>query len=222
MMDILTFFPSYLLSSRSLPTAQVPCLAELQKQAQLLASSIPPLPTYSSFSFSSQSPPMTKTKKEIDLPQQSKSRGLPIPFLKQDKSWYTHNHTQASYDHPLPRYTERPDGEKEYIDEIDIGHGYDHIHRLGKSASLPNSSNKLWKTWNGGFRPIHIQSTLPSESGNALRPMREYGMNGSKSYAESVCSLTQPSIYNLRENGTQNDTDKSMTWIEWITCRTCL
>ncbi|WWD04229.1 hypothetical protein V865_002297 [Kwoniella europaea PYCC6329] len=222
MINTLTFFPSFLLPSKSLSTVQVPSLAELRRQAEQLASSIPSIPNYSS--------PPGKMKNEIDLPQRSKSRGLPIPFLTQDISWYTHTYTHSqppySYDAPPPRYSAREEGvreeDKEYIDDIDIGHGYDHIHRLGKNASTPSSSNKLSKTWNGGFRPIHIQGTLPSESGNTLRSKRKYGMKGSESFAESVRSLTQPSIYNMRENGTQHDTDKSLTWVEWITCRTCL
>ncbi|KAK6908834.1 hypothetical protein I203_102838 [Kwoniella mangroviensis CBS 8507] len=190
MIDTLTFFPSFLQPSKSLSTVQVPSLAELRRQAEQLASSIPPIPDYSC--------PPGKMKNEINLPQQSKSRGLPIPFLTEDESWYsytfsyTHNRPPNSYDAPPPRYSARQGGvreeDKEYIDDIDIGHGYDHIHRLGKNASTPSSSNKLWKTWNGGFRPIHIQSTLPSESENTLRPKREYGMKGSESYAESVRS----------------------------------
>ncbi|WWC95456.1 hypothetical protein V866_002320 [Kwoniella sp. B9012] len=217
MINTLAFFPSFLLPSKSLSTIQVPSLAELQRQAEQLTSSIPSIPNYSSAPG--------KMKNEIDLPQRSKPRGLPIPFLTQDKSWYTYIYTYThsqppySYDAPLPRYSARQEGvreeDKEYIDEIDIGHGYDHIHRLGKNASTPSSSNKLWKTWNGGFRPIHIQSTLPGESENSLRPKREYGMKGSESYAESVRSLTQPSIYDMRVNETQHNTDKSMTWIRW-------
>ncbi|WVW86829.1 hypothetical protein I302_108884 [Kwoniella bestiolae CBS 10118] len=211
-------FPSFLLSSasRSLPTVQVPSLAELRKQAELLASSIPPLPSLSSSG--------TKAKGEINVPQQSRSKGLPIPSLNhaqlQSTSWYIHPHP--------PVYTEahkeeggEKEKEKEYIDEIDIGHGYDHIHRLGKNASSPANStnNKLWKTWNGGFRPVRSQEVIPDESGRGVRA-KKYGMEGSKSYAECLYSLTQPSIQNMRDDGNSNDENKS-TWLEWITCKSC-
>ncbi|WRT69789.1 uncharacterized protein IL334_006780 [Kwoniella shivajii] len=179
---------------RSIPS--IPSLAELQKRSeQFTSSGTSYLPSYS--------PSLDKLKEnflsseDLPIPEKSiysdisttQSSKLPRSSIGYDIQGHARDQSQSTswYIEPPPESHEN---------DFDLHH--DPIHRAGTSRKLIKSHK--------GFKPV--QEGLPFE-----KPIPS--MVKSRIYAESVSSLTQPCIKDMRENKDET------TWLDWITCRIC-